>query len=157
MSLKSGQSAPAFTLPDSFNRHHSLTDYVGSWLILFFYPKDNTPGCTVEACNFRDRYPEIVIEHTQIIGINTDKSESHQKFIDKYQLPFTLLSDLDGKISAKYGALFKLGPIKFSKRQSYIIDPEGKIVKIYRKVTPSKHVTQVINDLKTLKSQQIQQ
>ncbi len=148
--LESGQKAPDFSLLDNSNKNHHLSDYLGQWLILFFYPKDNTPGCTVEACQFRDDYADISEINAKILGINTDSIESHSNFIKKQQLPFPLLSDNTGAVSKLYGSLFKLGPIKFCKRHSFIIDPQGNIAKIYRKVTPSNHSQQIMADLKAL-------
>jgi len=148
--LNIGHKAPDFSLLDNNNKKHNLSDYQNQWLILFFYPKDNTPGCTIEACQFRNDYAEISAMNTKILGINTDSSESHVKFIDKQQLPFPLLSDNTGTISNLYGSLFKLGPIKFCKRHSFIIDPQGNIARIYRKVTPSQHSQQIMTDLKAL-------
>jgi peroxiredoxin Q/BCP len=148
--LKADLKAPEFSLLDSHNSIHNLSDYQGQWLILFFYPKDNTPGCTVEACQFRDNYSDISAANTKVLGISTDNTESHAHFTDKQQLPFPLLSDNTGAISKLYGSLFKLGPIKFCKRHSFIIDPQGNIAKIYRKVTPSSHSQQIMAELKTL-------
>jgi len=148
--LKTGDKAPDFSLFDNKQTKHSLSDYQGQWIILFFYPKDNTPGCTVEACQLRDDYSVFSAINTTVLGINTDNSQSHVHFINKYQLPFTLLSDETGAVSKNYGSLFKLGPIKFCKRHSFIIAPDRTIAKIYRKVTPSTHSQQVIADLKTL-------
>ena len=148
--LKAGRKAPDFSLPDSHNSIHNLSDYQGQWLILFFYPKDNTPGCTVEACQFRDSYSDISAINAKIVGISTDSTESHAHFTNRQQLPFSLLSDNTGAISKLYGSLFKLGPIKFCKRHSFIIDPQGNIAKIYRKVTPSSHSQQIMADLKIL-------
>lgn len=150
--LEIGNKAPDFSLSDQNNKKHSLLDYQDHWLVLFFYPKDNTPGCTVEACHFRDDYKNIIALNTQLLGINTDSYESHSRFIDKQQLPFPLLSDSSGSVSQCYGTLFKLGPIKFCKRHSFIIDPQGNIAKIYRKVTPSEHSEQVMADLKYLQA-----
>lgn len=148
--LEIGNQAPDFSLLDNNKKEHSLIDYQNEWLVIFFYPKDNTPGCTVEACQFRNDYKNILALDTKILGINTDSSESHARFINKQQLPFPLLSDKTGTVSTHYGTLFKLGPIKFCKRHSFIIDPRGNIAKIYRKVTPSEHSGQVISDLKHL-------
>jgi len=150
--LKIGQKAPEFSLLDSKQKNHALSDYRGQWLILFFYPKDNTPGCTIEACQFRDDYADILVINTVILGINTDNSGSHSHFINKQHLPFPLLSDETGAICKQYGSLFKLGPIKFCKRHSFIIDPQGNIAKIYRKVKPAKHSQQIIADLKKLQN-----
>ncbi len=153
--LKVGDKAPEFSLLDNENKQHTLSDYQGKWLILFFYPKDNTPGCTVEACQFRDNYADILAIDTKILGISTDKIDSHNHFISKFKLPFPLLSDDKGIMSKLYGSLFKLGPIKFCKRHSFIIDPEGNIAKIYRKVTSSEHSEQIITDLKKLQAASI--
>ncbi len=150
--LKIGDKAPEFSLFDDKNNMRNLSDYQGKWLVLFFYPKDNTPGCTIEACQFRENYVAISTENTKILGISTDKIDSHSQFIRKYQLPFPLLSDDTGTISKLYDSLFKLGPIKFCKRHSFIIDPEGNIAKIYRKVTPSQHSKQIIVDIKALQA-----
>jgi peroxiredoxin Q/BCP len=150
--LETGNKAPDFSLLDNNKKKYSLSDYQDQWLVLFFYPKDNTPGCTVEACQFRNDYKNILALNTKILGINTDNSESHTQFINKQQLPFPLLSDETGVVSKRYGTLFKLGPIKFCKRHSFIISPQGNIAKIYRKVTPSEHSEQVISDLKRLQT-----
>ena len=144
--------APEFSLLDSYQKRHALFDYRGQWLVLFFYPKDNTPGCTIEACQFKNDYADILAMNTTILGINTDNNESHRYFINKHQLPFPLLSDETGAICKQYGTLFKLGPIKFCKRHSFIIDPDGNIAKIYRKVKPAQHSQQVITDLKALQN-----
>jgi len=149
-SIKTGDMAPNFSLFDSSQKKHTLLDYRAQWLVLFFYPKDDTPGCTVEACQFKEHYAEILAMNVQILGINTDKPESHARFINKFQLPFPLLSDQSREVSQQYGSLFKLGFIKFCKRHSFIIDPKGQIAKIYRKVEPAKHSLQIITDLKEL-------
>ncbi len=150
--LETTEKAPDFCLLDNTQKTHCLSDYQGQWIVLFFYPKDNTPGCTVEACQLRDDHSDLLALDTAIIGINTNNAQSHSHFIDKHQLPFPLLSDESGAISRDYGTLFKLGPVKFCKRHSFIINPEGKIAKIYRKVTPSQHSQQIIADLKVLQS-----
>ncbi len=152
LTLKIGDKAPEFSLFDDKNNRHNLSDYQGKWLVLFFYPKDNTPGCTMEACQFRDSYADISAIDTKILGISTDKIKSHTHFINKFQLPFPLLSDNTGSISKFYDSLFKLGPIKFCKRHSFIIDPKGNIAKIYRKVTPSQHSKQIIVDMEDLQA-----
>lgn len=150
--LEVGHKAPKFSLLDNHKKNHHLSDYQDQWLVLFFYPKDNTPGCTVEACQFRDDYADISAANAKILGVSTDSSESHNGFIKKQQLPFPLLSDNTGAISKLYGSLFKLGPIKFCKRHSFIIDPQGHIAKIYRKVTPAEHSQQIMTDLKALQN-----
>ena len=150
-SLKVGLPAPNFKLEDAYGSVHSLSEYRGKWIILYFYPKDNTPGCTVEARHFKgdsDLYAEA---NAVILGINTDNAKRHQSFVSRYSLPFTLLIDENGEISQTYGALFKLGPVKFSKRHTFIINPEGLIAKIYRSVSPGKHSRQILEDLELLK------
>lgn len=148
--LKINQQAPDFSLSDAQGAIHSLSDFQGQWLVLYFYPKDNTPGCTKEACALRDDHQQFIDLNTAVIGISTDNSESHLNFIDQQSLNFTLLADTAGEVSASYNALFKLGPIKFSKRHSFIINPEGKVMKIYRSVSPSQHSQELLADLKQL-------
>jgi peroxiredoxin Q/BCP len=144
--------APEFNLKDAGGNTISLDYFKGRWLVIFFYPKDDTPGCTKEACNFRDNYSGIQSLGAHVIGISLDKTTSHQKFKEKYQLPFMLLSDPQGKVAKKYGALFKFMFIKFSKRHSFIIDPQGLIRKEYRSVNPTSHSIQIIEDLKALQA-----
>jgi len=144
------QAAPTFTLYDAYQAQHSLEDYKGQWLIIYFYPKDNTPGCTTEACALRDDNEKFKQLNTKIIGISTNSSKSHLKFSENQSLPFTLLADTQGTVSDAYGALFKLGPLKFSKRHSFIIDPSGKIAKIYRSVAPGVHSEELLQDLQAL-------
>jgi peroxiredoxin Q/BCP len=148
--LSEGHPAPAFQLQDSQGKQHTLDDYRDHWLVLFFYPKDDTPGCTTESCNFRDDYLKIKALQAKILGISTDNSKSHKAFKKKHNLPFTLLSDPDGETAKAYGALWKLGPIKFAKRHSFIIDTQGVVKKIYRDVDPDEHSRQIIEDLKQL-------
>lgn len=152
-SISVGQSAPAFNLLDQSGISHSLESYKGKWLVMYFYPKDDTPGCTKEACAFRDEYQVISEANTQLIGISVDTKESHAKFADKFNLPFPLLVDPNGEVAKHYQSLTSLGPIKFAKRHSFIIDPQGRLQKIYRKVDPSKHSQEIINDLKSLQAQ----
>jgi len=142
--------APEFNIMDASGNKISLSDFKGKWLVIFFYPKDDTPGCTKEACNFRDDYSAIKLLGAQVVGISLDKITSHQKFKEKHQLPFILLSDSQGKVAKEYGALFKFMFIKFSKRHSFIIDPQGLIRKEYRSVNPYTHSIQIIDDLKAL-------
>ena len=148
--IELNQAAPDFLLNDAHGIAHKLKDYHGQWLIIYFYPKDNTPGCTKEACALRDDSEKFASLSAKVIGISTDNSKSHLSFSQKQSLSFTLLSDPDGKVSSAYGALFKLGPVKFCKRHSFIIDPAGKIVKIYRSVSPSLHSQELLQDLQLL-------
>jgi len=147
-----GGVAPEFTLADQYHKTRKLSDYRGKWVVLYFYPKDDTPGCTTEACNFRDDIYRIRKLNTEVLGISVDNQESHEKFSEKYGLPFPLLSDVDGQVAKDYGALWSLGPIKVARRHSFIIDTEGKIAKIYRDVHPDRHSNEVILDLEKLQS-----
>ena len=142
--------APHFELNDQYSHTHKLTDYGGKWLILYFYPKDDTPGCTKEACNFRDDIIKIHSLGAEVLGVSVDNTESHAKFAEEHGLPFPLLSDGDGKIAKEYGSLWSIGPIKFARRHSFIINPAGNIAKIYRDVDPDNHSNEVIYDLKDL-------
>ena len=149
--IEAEQPAPDFKLEDAGGTVHSLSDYRGKWVVLYFYPKDNTPGCTIEACHFRDDSALFAEANAVLIGINTDNAKRHRSFVSRYSLPFTLLIDKNGEVSQTYGALFKLGPVKFSKRHTFIINPEGFIAKIYRSVSPGKHSRQILEEIKFLK------
>lgn len=145
-----GAAAPDFSLPDAALQTHSLTDYSGQWLVLYFYPKDDTPGCTREACTFRDDMLQLEQLGAKVVGISVDDSSSHARFAKKYSLPFPLLSDTDGSVAHSYGALTNLLLFKIAKRQTYLIDPSGQIAKVYLSVDTSKHSQQIIDDLKLL-------
>ena len=150
MNSSKNSKASDFNLEDESGNIISLSYFKGKWLVIFFYPKDDTPGCTKEVCNFRDDFNAIKSLGAHVIGISLDKTTSHQKFKEKYQLPFKLLSDPQGEVAKKYGALFKFMFIKFSRRHSFIIDPQGLIKKEYRSVNPTTHSIQIIEDLRTL-------
>lgn len=145
-----GQAAPSFTLPDASKQQHRLEDYAGKWLVLYFYPKDDTPGCTKEACSFRDDLAQLQKLGAQVVGISVDDVDSHGRFAEKYHLPFPLLSDQDGKVADSYGALTNLGLIKIAKRYTFLITPQGRIAKSYQSVDTSRHSQQIIDDLKQL-------
>ena len=149
--LKVGDDAPTFTLPDSLGNQVSLNDYKGKWVVLYFYPKDDTPGCTTEACHFRDDFKSLEAIGAKVIGVSIDDSFSHKKFAEKYNLPFPLLSDVSGEVASRYGALNNFLVIKLAKRYTYLINPQGKIAKIYLSVNTSKHSQEIIDDLKGLK------
>lgn len=150
--IKEGETAPDFELVDQYNKPHKLSDYKGKWVVLYFYPRDDTPGCTTEACNFRDDIFEIRKLNAEVIGVSVDNTESHTKFSEKHGLPFPLLSDGDAQVAKSYDALWSLGPIKVAKRHSFIIDPAGQLAKIYRDVKPEDHSDEIINDLTTLQN-----
>ncbi|MDB5165676.1 MAG: bcp, peroxiredoxin bcp, peroxiredoxin [Candidatus Saccharibacteria bacterium] len=130
---------------------HSLDDYRGKWVVLYFYPKDDTPGCTVEACSLRDARDDIAELGAEIIGVSKDEASSHEKFKAKHSLNFTLLSDPDGKTIEAYGAWGKkIFGQEGILRKTFIINPEGVVMKIYGRVTPLGHGEQVIEELKKL-------
>ena len=149
--LKPGDDAPNFSLPDNQGRQVNLNDFKGKWVVLYFYPKDDTPGCTTEACHFRDDFKLLENLGAQVIGMSIDDSFSHKKFAEKYNLPFPLLSDASGEVASLYGALNNFLVIKLAKRYTYLIDPQGKIAKIYLSVNTSKHSQEIIEDLKGFK------
>lgn len=142
--------APNFTLNDSNGISHTLDEYRGKWVILYFYPKDDTPGCTIEACSLRDARDTLAAMGAEIIGVSRDEANSHEKFKAKHSLNFTLLTDAEAKVMNAYGAW---GKKMFGKegilRKTFIINPRGQVVKVYGRVTPMGHGDAVIEDLKT--------
>jgi peroxiredoxin Q/BCP len=144
-------TAPDFLLNDAHSVAHRLADYVGKWTVLYFYPKDDTPGCTLEACSLRDARDDIAALGAEIVGVSKDDASSHDKFKEKYTLNFTLLSDPDMTAINAYGAW---GKKQFGQegvlRKTFIIDPQGQVVKVYGRVTPLGHGNQIIDDLKKL-------
>lgn len=145
--------APAFTLKDASGASHSLEDYKGKWVVLYFYPKDDTPGCTTQACSLRDARDTLAEMGAEIIGISKDEPSSHEKFKQKYSLNFTLLTDADAVAINAYGAW---GKKMFGNegilRKTFIINPNGQVVKVYGRATPLGHGEQVIEELKKLQS-----
>lgn len=144
--LQEGTIAPDFELVDQNNKKHQLSSYKGKYVLLYFYPKDDTPGCTMEACNIRDNYAAFKQSKLIVFGISADTPVSHTKFAKKYALPFTLLADPNKGVIKAYDA----GGI-FTKRISYLIGPNREILKRYVKVDPKTHATQVLEDLKKIK------
>ena len=145
-----GKPAPDFNLPDQNGKQHALQDYRGKWLVLYFYPKDDTPGCTEEACAFRDDLHQITALGAQVVGVSVDDTDSHAEFAKKYHLPFPLLSDKTTETADRYGALMNLYIIKFARRYTFLIDPQGNVNKVYLSVETSRHSKQIIDDLKKL-------
>jgi peroxiredoxin Q/BCP len=145
-----GESAPDFRLQDQNGEWHTLTDYAGKWVAVYFYPKDDTPGCTKEACAFRDNIFAFEEIGAVILGISLDDVESHAAFAEKYSLPFPILSDADAKIAKEYGVYKQMGTFKFAERQSFLINPDGQVAKHYAKVNAEKHSEEVLADLKEL-------
>lgn len=145
--------APDFALPDSSGEPHSLKDYAGKWVILYFYPKDDTPGCTTEACSLRDQRDTLADLGAEIIGISKDDPNSHEKFKAKYSLNFTLLTDPDQQAIDAYGAWGKkMYGREGILRKTFIINPNGQVVKAYGRVTPMGHGEQVVDELKALQA-----
>lgn len=147
--------APAFSLPDQNGKIHALKDHAGTWVLLYFYPKDDTPGCTVEACTIRDRWADFDAVDATVLGVSVDPVKSHAKFATKFKLPFILLADAEKKVVNAYGVWAKK---KFmgreymgTMRHSFLIDPQGKIAKIYTEVKPAMHAGEVLADLAALK------
>jgi len=154
ITLKAGDEAPEFTLPDQDGKSHALADYRGQWVLLYFYPKDDTAGCTKEACMIRDDFHNFQEIGAVVLGVSVDSVASHKKFAEKYQLPFTLLADEEKAVVNQYGVW---GLKKFMGREyegtlrvSFLIDPEGKVAKVYEDVKPEVHAQEVIADLKAL-------
>ncbi len=151
-SLIIGENAPEFTLTDTKGVKRSLSDYKGKYVVLYFYPKNDTPGCTKEACNFRDDLSKLEQLNAKVIGISVDSEASHQKFAEKYHLPFTLLADVDGSVANAYHALTNLILIKIAKRYTFLIGPDSKVIKIYNDVNVSNHSQQIIDDLTNMQA-----
>ena len=142
-----GSPAPDFKLQDQNGDWHALGDYQGQWLAIYFYPKDDTPGCTKEACNFRDNIYAFKAIGANVVGVSVDDVDSHKEFAEKYKLPFILLADEGGAMSNEYGVLRDWKLMKIASRQSFIVDPEGVIVKHYEEVDPETHTQEVLEDL----------
>ncbi len=143
--------ASVFELPDQNGKKHKLSDYKGKWMVLYFYPKDDTPGCTKEACNFRDNIKKFQEKGVVILGVSKDSVASHKKFSDKYHLNFTLLSDEEKKVIKAYKSWglkkFMGRTFEGTLRNMYLIDPQGVIKKVYEKVNPLIHAGQILKDL----------
>ena len=149
-SPQAGEPAPEFRLQDQNNQWHELTDYRGSWVVLFFYPKADTPGCTTEACEFRDNIFAFEKAGATVMGISLDDVKSQKDFADKYSLPFPLLSDAKQEVATAYGVLGSFGPMKVAKRHTFLIGPDGSVAKHYSKVNPATHSLEVLADLEGL-------
>ena len=150
---KVGDKAPDFNLPDAKGDLHRLSNYSGKWLVLYFYPKDDTPGCTKEACHFRDDLAQLEKLGAKVVGISVDDSKAHGDFAKKYNLPFPLLSDKSGVVAESYGALTNLLVVKLAQRYTFLIDAQGNIAKVYLSVDTSRHSQQIIDDLLQLNHQ----
>jgi peroxiredoxin Q/BCP len=147
-----GSAAPGFTLPDQKGTPRRLDEWRGRWVVLYFYPKDDTPGCTAEACAFRDDLAELSALGAQVVGISVDDTLSHKAFAEKYSLPFPLLADATAEVATKYGALSNWLVMKLAKRYTFLIDPAGRVAKVYLEVDTSRHSKEIIADLKLLQA-----
>ena len=146
-----GAAAPNFSLQDQTGKWHSLKDYRGKWVVLYFYPKDGTPGCTTQACEFRDNIFAYRKLNAVILGVSVDDVESHKTFSEEQNLPFPILADSDKKVTKEYGTLkLYMGTLEMARRDTFIIDPEGRVAKHYVSVDPKGHSELVLTDLKQL-------
>jgi len=150
--VASGDAAPDFELSDQDGQLHSIEDYRGKWVALYFYPKDDTPGCTTEACEFRDNIFAFKNLDCQVLGVSLDDAESHKEFSEKHGLPFPLLADTEGTTADAYGVKTKMVGIAYAKRQTFLIDPEGNIARHYVDVDPDTHSQELLADLEALQN-----
>jgi Peroxiredoxin len=139
-----GQMAPAFRLQDQNGHRHSPADYRGHWLVMYFYPKDFTPGCTTEVCTFRDDITKLRMAGAHVIGISLDDVKSHARFAAKYHVPFPLLADSSHKVAAEYGVLTSMGDAHYARRTTFLVSPDGRIAKVYVDVDPKKNSSEVL-------------
>ncbi|WP_017328143.1 peroxiredoxin [Synechococcus sp. PCC 7336] len=143
MTLSVGTPAPAFTVKDTNGNSVSLSDFAGKTVVLYFYPKDDTPGCTKEACSFRDNYSDYRGKDIVVLGVSLDDSDSHQAFTNKYGLPFPLLADTEGALTQAYD----VDGGGYAKRVTYVIDGDGQIIKVYDSVKTDTHASDILADL----------
>jgi len=150
-----GQAAPTFTLPSQDGSAVSLEQFRGKWVLLYFYPKDNTPGCTIEAHNFQRDLPKYESLNAVVIGVSLDSEDSHKNFCTKQGLTFKLLSDQEKEVTAKYGSLKNMLGLKMSARNTFLIDPTGKIAKVWLGVSPASHSAEVLRELQSREGKDI--
>ncbi len=147
-----GQPAPDFRLQDQKGEWHTLATHAGKWLVLYFYPKDFTPGCTTEVCAFRDDIVALRKAGADVLGVSLDDVKSHAEFAEKYHVPFPLLSDADQGTAKAYGVLVSRLGVNFARRETFLIDPSGHIARHYPDVDPKENSRQVLADLASLKA-----
>lgn len=145
-----GDTAPSFSLPDQNGAVRTLEEFRGKALALYFYPRDDTPGCAEQAMRFRNSMREIEALGAVVCGVSVDSADSHAAFARKYKLPFTLLADRGGEVAARYGSLLNLGVVRFARRNTFLIDPQGKVSRVYTGVNAGRNAQQVSEDLKTI-------
>ncbi len=154
-SLVPGQQAPDFELADQNSDLHSLTDFRGRWLALYFYPKDDTPGCTRQACGFRNNLHKLKALDAEVVGISIDTVNSHAHFAKKFGLPFLLLADTTAETTERYRSLLNLGVVKFARRNTFLIDPLGIIAKVYISANAARNAADIVSDLERLKINEV--
>jgi peroxiredoxin Q/BCP len=147
-----GAPAPDFRLQDQTGAWRSLGDYAGKWLVLYFYPKDDTPGCTTQVCTFRDEITRVRQAGAEVVGVSLDDVRSHEAFAAKHRVPFPLLADVDASAARAYGVLTSRVGFRYARRDTFVIDPSGRIAKHYPSVDPKENVSQVIADLGALRA-----
>lgn len=147
MPLSIGDTAPAFTVKDTNGNTVSLSDFAGKPVVLYFYPKDDTPGCTKEACSFRDNYAQYLSKGITVLGVSLDDEASHQAFTNKFNLPFPLLADTDGAITKAYDVEGDMNGVRYAKRVTYVIDGSGKISQVYETVKSDTHATDILPEI----------
>lgn len=147
---KTGSPAPGFSLPDQGGKLRTDAEFRGRWLVLYFYPRNDTPLCTEQAVHFRDAMPEFESLGAEVCGVSVNDSESHADFTRSYNLPFILLADKEGVVAARYGSLRNFGFMKFARRNTFLIDPQGRVARTYLGVDPARNAQAVAEDLKKL-------
>ena len=147
-----GETLPEFSLPDQHGALRSDREFRGRWLVLYFYPRDDTPGCTEQAARFRDTMREFEAAGAAVCGVSVDDSESHAEFARKYQLPFALLADRDGATARRYGSLLDLGVVRFARRNTFLIDPQGRIAGVWLGVSPARNAGDMLKAIKEAQS-----
>ena len=145
-----GEAAPGFALPDQNGKPRTLDEFRGKWLVMYFYPRDDTPGCAEQAMRFRNSMRDLEARGAVVCGISVDSSASHAAFASKYNLPFALLADRNGEVAARYGSLRNLGFIKFARRNTFLVDPEGRIARVYVGVSAGRNAEEVGRDLQSI-------
>jgi peroxiredoxin Q/BCP len=145
-----GEAAPPFELADQQGRLRTLAEFSGRWLVLYFYPRDETPGCTRQACGFRDRWRELHRLGADVAGVSVDSSARHAEFAAAHELPFTLLADPRGRVAAAYGSLMDFGLARFARRNTFIIDPEGRVARVFTGVNAARNAEDIAGELRRL-------
>lgn len=140
-----GEPAPDFEAVDQQGQSHRLSAYRGQWVVLYFYPKDDTPGCTKEACGFRDLDAKFSARRIKVLGVSVDTPEAHASFAQKFNLPFTLLADPEGHVATRFGVLFRIGPVRVARRRTFVIDPDGGVAAVYSRVSPARHAAEILD------------